>query len=168
MAFNKIICCFFSFSARVRKQFFAETTNFVNIAINEKNMHLTLVWWHKPVIPALRRQRQKNYEFKASLSYNKTLSQKGGGEGNTHLSMGFPHDRPWTRCFLNISLHVDQLYSICTFFLSCGNLINMLGDNLKFPLKINQIERNTGKIHWIHWHSKSFWEQERGDCGTYL
>lgn len=33
------------------------------------------------------------------------------------------------------------------FFLLCGNLINMLEDDLTFPLKVNQMERNTGKIH---------------------
>jgi hypothetical protein len=26
-------------------------------------------WWHAPVIPALRRPRQKNYKFQASLGY---------------------------------------------------------------------------------------------------
>lgn len=34
-------------------------------------MYLTQVLWYKPVIPALRRQRGMNYEFKASLSYIK-------------------------------------------------------------------------------------------------
>jgi hypothetical protein len=40
--------------------------------------HITLLsWtgWHTPVIPALRRLRQEDHEFKCSLAYIWTLSQ---------------------------------------------------------------------------------------------
>jgi hypothetical protein len=34
------------------------------------------VWPHMPLIPALKRQRQNNHEFKASLDLREILSQK--------------------------------------------------------------------------------------------
>jgi hypothetical protein len=33
-------------------------------------------WWCMPVIPALGKLRQENHEFKVSLSYIETLTQK--------------------------------------------------------------------------------------------
>lgn len=44
------------------------------------------MWWHKPIIPVLRRQEQEeHHEFKANLSYREFLSEKtreeGGREG---------------------------------------------------------------------------------------
>jgi hypothetical protein len=36
-----------------------------------------LKWWYTPIIPALKRLRQKDHEFQPSLGYrNKILSQK--------------------------------------------------------------------------------------------
>lgn len=40
------------------------------------------LWWHTPVIPALRELKQENYELKSILGYillRKALSQKGVG-----------------------------------------------------------------------------------------
>jgi hypothetical protein len=34
------------------------------------------VRWYTPIIPAFRRLRQEDQEFKASLGYKETLSQK--------------------------------------------------------------------------------------------
>jgi hypothetical protein len=37
--------------------------------INQPKSRMGLEWWHIPVIPALRRLRQEDGEFEASLSY---------------------------------------------------------------------------------------------------
>jgi hypothetical protein len=34
------------------------------------------VWWHTPVIPVLEKWRQEDQEFKASLNFFETVSEK--------------------------------------------------------------------------------------------
>lgn len=88
-----------------------------------------------------------NLNTQASLHYIKTLSQKGEEKG-THIYQLASHmTGPEPGAFSILVYMSISCIKSAVFFLLCGNLINMLGDDLTFPLKVDQMERSTGKIH---------------------
>lgn len=99
--FTKSIAAFFSSKSYKTILFWNNT--FCEYSSDLKNMYLTQVSWHKPVTPALRRQREMNYEFKASLSYIKPCLK---WKERSEFIIG-SHGRLRARCFLRISLHKD-------------------------------------------------------------
>jgi hypothetical protein len=50
--------------------------SFLYLSLFSKQKYTGWVWWYLPVTPELRRQRQKDHEFKASLNYTLRLCLK--------------------------------------------------------------------------------------------
>jgi hypothetical protein len=53
-----------------------ERNGTMNVCVKLLSRFLSHPWWHTPIMPALGRQRQEDWEFEASLSSQKMKKEK--------------------------------------------------------------------------------------------